>query len=60
MARWRNRQEFQTTRSEGGLLSPDLLRRPIDPRSKLPDVRPEDYALAAREQRTAALYAAGL
>ena len=50
MARWRNNQEFQTIRSEGGLLPPDLLRRLIDPRSKLPGVRPEDYALAARER----------
>ena len=50
MARRRNRQEFQTIRSEGGLLPPDLLRRLIDPRSKLPGVRPEDYALTARER----------
>ena len=51
MARRRNSQEqFQTIRSEGGLLPPDLLRRLIDPRSKLPGVRPEDYALAARER----------
>ncbi len=50
MARRRNRQEFQTIRSEGGLLPPDLLRRLIDPRSKLPGIRPEDYALAARER----------
>ena len=50
MTRRRNRQEFQTIRSEGGLLPPDLLRRLIDPRSKLPGVRPEDYALTARER----------
>ena len=50
MARRRNSQEFQTIRSEGGLLPPDLLRRLIDPRSKLPGVRSEDYALAARER----------
>ena len=50
MARRRDRQEFQTIRSEGGLLPPDLLRRLIDPRSKLPGVRPEDYALTARER----------
>ena len=50
MARRRNHQEFQTIRSEGGLLPPDLLRRLIDPRSKLPGTRPEDYALAARER----------
>ena len=48
MARFR--QEFQTVRSEGGLLPPDLLRRLIDPRSKLPGMRPEDYALAAGER----------
>ena len=58
MARRRNSQEFQTIRSEGGLLPPDLLRRLIDPRSKLPGARPEDYALAARERRVAALYTA--
>ena len=46
----RFRQEFQTVRSEGGLLPPDLLRRLIDPRSKLPGMRPEDYALAAGER----------
>ena len=51
MARRRNSQEqFQTIRSEGGLLPPDLLRRLIDPRSKLPGARPEDYSLAARER----------
>ena len=48
MARFR--QEFQTVRSEGGLLPPDLLRRLIDPRSKLAGMRPEDYALAAGER----------
>ena len=32
------------------MLPPDLLRRLIDPRSKLPGVRPEDYALAAGER----------
>ena len=46
----RFRQEFQTVRSEGGLLPPDLLRRLIDPRSKLPGMRPEDYALAPGER----------
>ena len=50
MARRRNHREFQTIRSEGGLLPPDLLRRLIDPCSKLPGTRPEDYALAARER----------
>ena len=60
MARRRNRQEFQTIRSEGGLLPPDLLRRLIDPRSKLPGVRPEDYALTAHEQPAAAPYTAEL
>ena len=37
--------EFQTVRSEGGLLPPDLLRRVLDPAGELPGVRPEDYGL---------------
>ena len=36
---------FQTVRSEGGLLPPDLLRRVLDPAGELPGVRPEDYGL---------------
>ena len=37
------RHDFQTIRSEGGLLPPDLLRRVIDPRERLDGARPEDY-----------------
>src|SRR5689334_9421135 len=35
--------EFQTIRSEGGLLPPDLLRRIVDPASKVGGVEPTDY-----------------
>ncbi len=42
--------DFQTLRSEGGLLPPDLLRRVLDPHSKLPGMRPEDYGLPAGER----------
>ena len=31
--------DFQTIRSEGGLLPPDLLRRVLDPKAKLEDIR---------------------
>lgn len=41
---------FQTVRSEGGLLPPDLLRRVLDPAGKLPGVRPEDYGLPRGER----------
>ena len=41
----RRRPEFQTIRSAGGLLPPDLLRRVLDPQENLPGTRPEDYAL---------------
>ena len=37
--------DFQTIRSEGGLLPPDLLRRVIDPKAKLDGTRSEDYGL---------------
>ncbi len=43
-------QEFQTIRSEGGLLPPDLLRRVIDPRGSLKGTRPEDYGLPQSER----------
>ena len=46
----RSRQKFQTIRSEGGLLPPDILLRLIDSGSKLPGLRPEDYALAPGER----------
>jgi hypothetical protein len=42
----RRTHEFQTIRSEGGLLPPDLLRRVLDPNSKLEGARPVDYGLA--------------
>ena len=35
--------DFQTIRSEGGLLPPDLLRRVLDPAAKLEGTRPEGY-----------------
>ncbi|HVN96860.1 MAG TPA: N-6 DNA methylase [Syntrophorhabdaceae bacterium] len=37
--------EFQTIRSEGGLLPSDLLRRIIDPKEKIPGTEPQDYGL---------------
>ncbi|MBU1106385.1 MAG: N-6 DNA methylase [Candidatus Riflebacteria bacterium] len=43
-------QEFQTIRSEGGLLPPDLLRRIIDNRQNLPGTKPEDYGLPQGER----------
>ena len=46
----RRDQEFQTIRSEGGLLPLDLLRRVLDPRSKLAGTRPEDYGLPPGER----------
>lgn len=46
----RRRAEFQTIRSEGGLLPFDLLRRIIDPKAKLPGTRPEDYGLPQGER----------
>jgi hypothetical protein len=46
----RHAQDFQTIRSEGGLLPPDLLRRVLDPRSKLAGTRPEDYGLPQGER----------
>jgi hypothetical protein len=46
----RRNTDFQSIRSEGGLLPPDLLRRVIDPKSKLEGTRPEDYGLPAGER----------
>ena len=46
----RRAQEFQTIRSEGGLLPPDLLRRVLDPRGSLMGTRPEDYGLPQSER----------
>lgn len=42
--------DFQTIRSEGGLLPPDLLRRVLDPKEKLDGTRPEDYGLPQGER----------
>ena len=46
----RRAQDFQTIRSEGGLLPPDLLRRVLDPKEKLEGARPEDYSLSPGER----------
>ena len=42
--------DFQTIRSEGGLLPPDLLRRVLDPKEQLDGTRPEDYGLPQGER----------
>ncbi|MBM4300230.1 MAG: hypothetical protein FJ121_01685 [Deltaproteobacteria bacterium] len=46
----RRSNEFQTIRSEGGLLPPDLLRHVLDPKEKLPGTGPEDYGLPPGER----------
>ena len=46
----RRNQEFQTIRSEGGLLPADLLRRVLDRSSNLAGTQPEDYGLPAGER----------
>lgn len=46
----RRNHEFQTIRSEGGLLPPDLLRRVLDPKEKLAGTLPEDYGLPKGER----------
>lgn len=46
----RRATEFQTIRSEGGLLPPDLLRRVVDPSGKVPGVEPGAYGLPAGER----------
>lgn len=46
----RRTDEFQTIRSEGGLLPPDLLRRVLDPKANLAGTRPEDYGLPQGER----------
>jgi hypothetical protein len=46
----RRTNDFQSIRSEGGLLPPDLLRRVLDPREKLPGTLPEDYGLPKGER----------
>jgi hypothetical protein len=47
--------EFQTIRSEGGLLPPDLLRRVVDPTGKVPGVEPSAYGLPAGERLNEAI-----
>ncbi|MEI7936152.1 MAG: hypothetical protein WCK27_05630 [Verrucomicrobiota bacterium] len=47
--------EFQTIRSEGGLLPPDLLRRIVDPTGKVPGVEPTAYGLPEGERLTEAI-----
>ena len=42
-------QEFQTVRSEGGLLPRDLLRRLLDRHSFLAGTRAEDYGLSGAD-----------
>src|SRR5215510_12620439 len=46
----RRTDDFQTIRSEGGLLPADLLRRELDPKSKLAGIAPEDYGLPQGER----------
>jgi len=46
----RRNHDFQTIRSEGGLLPPDLLRRVLDPTAKLDGTRPEEYGLPQGER----------
>jgi hypothetical protein len=46
----RTKNEFQTIRSEGGLLPPDLLRRVVDAKGNLPGAKPEDYGLPVGER----------
>jgi hypothetical protein len=51
----RRTQDFQTIRSEGGLLPPDLLRRVIDPKAKLDGTTPQDYGLPPGERLNEAI-----
>lgn len=46
----RRTHDFQSIRSEGGLLPSDLLRRILDPREKLTGTNPEDYGLPPGER----------
>lgn len=46
----RRNHDFQTIRSEGGLLPADLLRRVIDPKAGLDGTRAEDYGLPQGER----------
>lgn len=47
--------EFQTVRSEGGLIPPDLLRRLVDPAGKLPGTDPASYGLPAGDRLNEAI-----
>ena len=51
----RRTTEFQTIRSEGGLLPPDLLRHIVDPASKVPGVEPTAYGLPEGERLNEAI-----
>ena len=46
----RRNHDFQSIRSEGGLLPPDLLRRVLDPKESLPGTLAEDYGLPKGER----------
>ena len=46
----RNTHEFQTIRSEGGLLPPDLPRRVVNPKANLPGAKPDDHGPATGER----------
>lgn len=46
----RKYNEYETIRSEGGLLPIDLLRRISDPAEKLPGTLPEDYGLLKNDR----------
>ena len=46
----RRTADFQTIRSEGGLLPPDLLRRIIDPAGKVSGIEPTAYGLPGGER----------
>ena len=45
----RRATDFQTVRSEGGLLPSDLLRRVLNPTAKLEGTAPADYGLPPGE-----------
>lgn len=51
----RSQYEFQTIRSEGGLLPADVLRRVLDPSAKLEGTRPTDYGLPPGERPSEAI-----
>ncbi len=51
----RRTSDFQTIRSEGGLLPPDLLRRLLSPKEKISGVRPEDYGLSKGDRLNEAI-----